>query len=219
MRGVRHSFLAVVLLLVCGMASASARVVTATARHTSSVAVPNSSSNPLQPLEESHLPPNPRNGLFVSNNPINLVDPLGLLDWSPFQPGQWEYNDSRMFPDAPNRFDLAAHGHPNGRGSIDVIGDGKGRTWTPEELYNEAKDDPAFKNSDSVRMYVCQAGRGGMDSFAKEFSELSGKPVQAGNGNLDAARYTNGKPHFSRPQDMPFNLFKPSTWRVGWGKY
>ena len=80
MRGVRHSFLAVVLLLVCGMASASARVVTATARHTSSVAVPNSSANPLQPLEESHLPPNPRNGLFVGNNPINGWDPYGLQE-------------------------------------------------------------------------------------------------------------------------------------------
>ena len=78
MRGVRHSFLAVVLLLVCGMASASARVVTSPARNTSSVAVPNSSANPSYPLEESHLPPNPRNGLFVANNPINATDPLGL---------------------------------------------------------------------------------------------------------------------------------------------
>jgi hypothetical protein len=79
MRDVRHSFLAVVLLLVCGMASASARVVTSTARNTSSVAVPNSSANPLQPLEESHLPPNPRNGLFVANNPVNLDDPFGRM--------------------------------------------------------------------------------------------------------------------------------------------
>jgi hypothetical protein len=84
MRGVRHSFLAVVLLLVCGMASASARVVTATARNTSSVAVPNSSANPLYPLEESHLPPNPRNGLFVANNPINAVDPWGLAPGDPY---------------------------------------------------------------------------------------------------------------------------------------
>ena len=157
---------------------------------------------------------------YVGNNPANLVDPLGLIDWTPnFPRNSWEYSDIRLFPDATNRYDIGAHGYPNGRGSDDVIGDGRGHTWTPGQLYNEVKDDPVFQNSDSIRMYVCEAGRGGKNSFASKFAQLSGKPVEAGNGDLDAGKYTNGRPHFSRPDDMPFNLFKPSTWRLGWGRY
>jgi len=152
---------------------------------------------------------------YVANNPVNWIDPFGLIDWAPFAPGGWEYNDIRRFPDAPNRFDLGAHGYPK-KG---MIGDGRGNFWTPEQLLNEVKDDPEFQNSSSVRMYVCEAGRGGKDSFAEKFANISGKPVEAGNGDLNAAQDTNGKPHFSRPDDMPFNLFKPSTWRLGFGRY
>jgi len=78
MRGVLHSFLAVVLLLTGGTASTFAYAAASASRHMSSAAVPGLPGNPFHPIEESCLPPESRNGLLVAKNPINWVDPDGL---------------------------------------------------------------------------------------------------------------------------------------------
>jgi RHS repeat-associated protein len=157
---------------------------------------------------------------YCHNDPVNKSDPLGLIDWAPFPRGTWEYTDTRLFPDPPNRFDMGAHGIVvNGKDHIERIGDGAGKTWTPKQLYDTVKNDPTFQKSETVRMYICEAGRGGKDSFAQKFAKISGKAVEAGAGDLDAAKYTGGKPHFSKPDDMKFNLFKPSTWKLGFRRF
>jgi len=66
------------------------------------------------------LPPcmlrrNPRNGLFVGNNPTSLWDSLGLdVDINLFKPGASLHRTANQIPANSNAILIAGHGSPFG---------------------------------------------------------------------------------------------------------
>lgn len=107
---------------------------------------------------------------YVSNNPINWVDPLGLEDFRMFPPGEFH----RQFDAGPNVYDIGSHGNPN------AVFDESGNPMSPQDLLDRVKNDPKFQNANRVQLWACEVGQGD-NSFAQRFADLSGKPTSGPN--------------------------------------
>ena len=147
---------------------------------------------------------------FVGNNPINAVDPLGLIDYSLFHPGpgHWQYVNVLMFYDDPSIFDIGADGTPG------CVADDCGNRYSPQQLYGLVKNIPSFQQAKVVKLWACNTGFGN-NSFAQQFATLSGKQVIGATGYLKKARWVWDQGSFLRYPLNQFNIFFPSTWSPG----
>lgn len=143
---------------------------------------------------------------YVLNDPINLIDPLGLEDFRMFHPSEsWR----RQFDSGPKTYDIGAHGNPN------AVFDEHGNPMSPQDLLDRVKNDPAFQDAKNVRLWACEVGKGN-NSFAQQFADLSGKPTagpnetfwEHGRNGTVAPTGPNGKP----PSGLGAMLARMFSW-------
>ena len=87
------------------------------------------------------------------------------------QPKYWRAM-FRHIPNSPNDFSIGAHGNLNG------VVNKLGRTLTPQQLLSIMYD-AGYDDEQPVKIYACDTGKGGTDSFAQKLSNLIGQPVTA----------------------------------------
>ncbi len=123
---------------------------------------------------------------YVDNSPVNLWDPLGLLDSNNFSPNDPIHNWSDAFqtPD----YDYGGHGRaPKGDRIFDDTNapeKGEGPAQTPKDVANDIMNDPAYGNGQGVTLLACRTGMGGERSFGQKLANLLGAPVTAPRGDI-----------------------------------
>jgi RHS repeat-associated protein len=132
---------------------------------------------------------------YVAGNPIIRIDPLGLVDLNLFhQKDAWYYNAAQKIPSPPNTFTVGGHGEKGGYYVYDQM-----KHIPPEKLAEKIMGDKNWKSGMSVQLYICNAGVGGVNSYAQKLSDaMGGTPVvaaddliwftESGGGNLVAPR-------------------------------
>ena len=150
-------------------------------------------------------------GFIVGNNPINKIDPLGLMDFTLIPGGTWEHNDQQKFYDDPRIFDIGGHGNPNSLFASSAPGS---YPYSAQEVYELVKNKREFQEAKSVKIWACNAGFG-KNSFAEQFAKISGKRTTGATGYLEYALQNGDRGTFQRFNGNPFNLFRPSTWSSG----
>lgn len=120
---------------------------------------------------------------YVLNDPINLIDPLGLHDLNVFPPGETppikDYADkARLYND---RYTVAGHGAPHS------MIDSNGNDLPPEKLAELIKKDPKYDPNKPVQLDACQTGRekyDGLPAYAQMLSGLLNNVVKAPTGDI-----------------------------------
>lgn len=107
---------------------------------------------------------------YVNNSPMNLVDSLGLIDMNLVANNDPSRPHLDSVPSVPGEYSVGIHGVPNG---FNTSYDGTGRSLTVADLANKILSDKNYKPGTPVRLYVCNAGKGGQKSSAAAlFNEL-----------------------------------------------
>lgn len=110
---------------------------------------------------------------YVSGNPVNIIDPLGLSDLNLFNPNDGSFHQrASLYQGQAGTYSVAGHGEPR------FMLDANGYRVTPQDLAKMIQSDPKFKNDREVQLASCNTGRG-ENSFAQKLSDLLGKPVVA----------------------------------------
>jgi RHS repeat-associated protein len=163
---------------------------------------------------------------YVTNDPINKVDPDGLSDLNLFRPSDRLYQGAEDFePDneVPEIYTITAHwANPNG-GARDGRPNGSGLALTPEQLLKVAMENKGNKYTKGTTIFllICNAAH---RNYASKLAELSGGRVIAATGlvTMPSTRVyegETGKPYESdgRPVNMRFKagagqfvVFSPS---------
>ena len=145
---------------------------------------------------------------YVSNNPVNLWDPLGMQDFLNAQGNaksgtgvdvsfhsQGVNNNPNSNPrkawDDGSTFTAMGHGfgkvNPFIKDQRDLLsGDDTGPSvpkLTPRQFLDKVKDLQSYKDANTGILYSCQTGVG-KNSFAQQLANLSGKPWWAPTDNL-----------------------------------
>jgi RHS repeat-associated protein len=152
---------------------------------------------------------------YVSNNPVNYVDPLGLEDLNLFNNGFLGIGREPLrkyvtrAPDDKKTYTVGGHGNESS-----ILDGNRNRTMTPKELADKIRKDPEFKNADKVVLYSCSTGKGS-NSFAEQLAKELGKPVTAPNDILWMR--PDGSYLVAPPINpgVPVNEWKPDMSRVG----
>jgi len=111
---------------------------------------------------------------YVANNPINLIDPLGLLDLNLFSPSDQLHDWSQKAADDARTYTVGGHGNTQNILNVDKL-------ISPKDLANIIKKDPGFKDAEVVKLYSCSTGNTDKNKnpFAEKLADLLGKPVIA----------------------------------------
>ena len=136
---------------------------------------------------------------YVGNNPINVIDPLGLVNLNLNIGSTAAIYDN--YGNYKNNSYYTVAGHSDGHFvSDDTVA---GTPLTPEMLGNLIKSDPNY-HGQPIKLYSCNTGSGGDNSFAAKLSNyLNGAPIIAPNnvvwGEEVAPRQSND------PQSPSYN--------------
>ena len=123
---------------------------------------------------------------YVENTPVNLWDPLGLLDSNNFSPNDpiRDWSDAFQTPD----YDYGGHGRaPKGDRIFDDTNapqKGKGPAQTPRDVANDIANDPNHSDGQGVTLLACRTGMGGDKSFGQRLADILGVPVTAPRGDI-----------------------------------
>jgi len=115
---------------------------------------------------------------YVSNNPIILVDILGLTDLNLFSTSDPLYKSAQRFPSDSEVFSVAAHGNPRL-----VIGI-NGRPIAARELANLVRANPKYRRGMAVQLLSCNTGVSqgpGIPSYGQLLANELGSLVVAPN--------------------------------------
>ncbi len=106
--------------------------------------------------------------LYSFGDPVNFVDPSGLLSMNLFSPGDPLYWTAPNVPDPPGFFTIGAHGWPAG------IVDQNGEQMTAEDLadwLNNPSSGSGYTPGQPIRIYACEAAQGD-NSFDEQLAKL-----------------------------------------------
>ena len=121
--------------------------------------------------------PNPYS--YVRNNPVNLIDPFGLVDRNLFSKKDPNYQAAELAQSPSNTFTVAGHGNPT------VMVDVQGRVVSPEQLADMIRSDPNYHPGMTVQLMSCNVGQSpaeGKASYAQRVADaLDGEVEGADN--------------------------------------
>jgi RHS repeat-associated protein len=107
---------------------------------------------------------------YVHNNPVNLIDPLGLGDFNLFPPGSPQYNNFQSMTSPPGVYTVGAHGNAT------TIVSASGRPMTAEQLAILISHNANYKAGEPVRLDSCHTGAG---DYAQKLANALKAPVYA----------------------------------------
>ena len=107
---------------------------------------------------------------FLTNDPANWVDFLGLVDMSYTPPDQTDLTDWEKTFDT-GKYDVAGHGKEGGGSMFDK----DGKEISPDKVADDIAKDPKYKPGQTVGLIVCQAGKGDKKSFAQKLADALAK--------------------------------------------
>lgn len=112
---------------------------------------------------------------YVSGNPVNLIDPFGLVDRNYTPTWDGAHAGLALIP-SPNGM-LTVGVHYNGTNFISP----SGQSWTPQQLADQIKADTDLSQYSSIGLYSCRTGAEGSDGTtpAQALANALGLPVQA----------------------------------------
>ena len=114
---------------------------------------------------------------YVKNNPVNRIDPTGLVDLNLFSAKEKDiYSSAKAAPSPPNTFTVGAHGGPT------TVVDKSGKAITPKQLAEMIRKHPDYKAGMTVRLMGCNTGVSpgpGKLSYAQKLANALGSKVEA----------------------------------------
>jgi RHS repeat-associated protein len=124
---------------------------------------------------------------YVEGDPVNWVDPLGLIDMNLFDPSDSLYTNSKQY-ERDGYFTVGGHGI-----SGSTIDNADNPTQNPslntllprqlaEMMLNNKKYN--YKKGTPVMLISCKVGMGGTDSFAQKLADILCVEVIAANSNV-----------------------------------
>lgn len=118
---------------------------------------------------------------YTGNNPVNFIDPSGLLSLNLYPRSQNIYAAENG--DNPvGVYSVGGHGTPSN------IEDQNGIPLSPNQLAEIIQNDPAYKTGTVIQLHSCETGKG-KNSFAQRLSNIMNIPVVAPN-DLYASHFT-----------------------------
>jgi hypothetical protein len=144
---------------------------------------------------------------YVLNNPINAIDPLGLLDLNLFNPTDKLHNWSQNAPDDARTYTVGGHGNPSTMLNVNTF-------IFPADLAKIIRNDPAYKDTQVVKLYSCETGDVDKKKkpFAEKLADLLGKPVIAPSDIL----WIDSKGRTTIAPLTPGNASKPDLSKQGY---
>ena len=118
---------------------------------------------------------------YVLDDPVNDIDPFGLVDLNLLPPGSDEYNEANAVTSPPGVFTVASHGNP------DWFSYPNHSRLSPEKLAEMIRRNPKYKPGMTVRADSCDTARspgGGRPSPAQRLANALGAPVLAPDNDL-----------------------------------
>jgi hypothetical protein len=105
---------------------------------------------------------------YVGNDPVNRVDPWGLVDMNLFPITDWTlFWRAWDTPSPPNVFTVAGHGSESSLSGL-----------TPEDLASRIMAHQNWESGKQVQLMACSTGKG-TNSFAQRLADILGTPVLA----------------------------------------
>jgi len=108
---------------------------------------------------------------YVMSDPINLIDPSGLVDLNLFPPSDPIHGSANAVVSGPGEYTVGAHGNPS------LVEDYNGNPMTPKQLADMIKKDPNSSGK-TVKLMSCNTGKG-TNPFAQDLAKHLNQPVEA----------------------------------------
>jgi RHS repeat-associated protein len=126
---------------------------------------------------------------YVRNNPVQRVDPWGLVDINLVPPGEWLHDEVEKLPSSPKTITVAGHADSERMyGPRDQI-------IRPHNLAEKIQKLPNYSKDKTVILYACEAGKG-ENCFASRLAKCLG-------GNRVLAAEESVWPEGGRPVIAP----------------
>ncbi len=123
--------------------------------------------------------------VFVSNNPVNRLDPDGRADVSLVPSTDSRYNESVNYIESGGNGFITANTHGGQFGNTIIMDNGQGG-WTDgsgADVVNAILNSPAYSVGDVPILFICNAGNG---SVAQDVANRLNTIVIAPNGYVDS---------------------------------
>ncbi len=158
--------------------------------------------------------------LYVQANPVNAVDPSGLVDLNLFKKGSRQYIGAQNTPSPSGTYVIAAHGNPQ------LVQDATKRVISPQQLWNMVAPNLTSEHKTIILGSCNVTGDpgNGHSSYAAQFAKIAnanGYNVLAPNafawytksGGITSANYSDPKVTWQTPlSKRPETMGKESTW-------
>ena len=136
---------------------------------------------------------------YVLNDPVNLVDPLGLVDLNLFIPKSEMYYRAMTLGWYLPGYTVGAHGAND---TIVDQRDGQYHEKTPFELYKIMIEN-GYKKGDDIWLLSCDTGKG-INSYAQQLSNIAQAIVYA-----PTSHFGYGYFFYNTADGKGFSKFKP----------
>ena len=135
---------------------------------------------------------------YVTNDPINRIDPAGLSDLVLFKPADPITPYDGNIPSTPGNYSVGGHGNSS------AMGDQNGNALTATQVGALINGSPTY-NGQNIQLNSCSTGAGG-NSFAQQLANVTGRRVTA--PTADLMMFPNGGTNVMGPNG--WNTFAPS---------
>jgi hypothetical protein len=102
---------------------------------------------------------------YVGNNSVNSIDPYGLVD---LNLTTWQDPGGRITQILINPQHMYSIG---GHGNYSYIHDENENILTPRQLVDRMQKKGDYRLGQTVKLYICETGAGGKDSFAQRLAD------------------------------------------------
>ncbi len=110
--------------------------------------------------------------VYVSNNPVRGIDPLGLVDINMFPHDEAIRASGDNIPNPPGSFTVGGHGNSS------IMQNASRQTVRPAELAEQIRAHPSYKDGQHVVLMSCETGKGDAP-FAQHLANELDAPVSA----------------------------------------